>query len=863
MTEPFQLEIEGVPRAVSVVKLEGREAISQLSRLDVRIALPTVGTRELVGQMIGASAELRIAGTDAPARRIHGIISKARALLHHQQDSRSWYQLRLRPRLWLTKKGKDSRVFQDMSTRQIVEAVLSERSIGHQWRLERSYPERPYCVQYQESDYHFIRRLLAEDGIYYFFEDPDHLILADTMQGMRPIQAEHRLLYRPQDGLRENANELRSFVPTRAVVPTHATVRHHDHERPHVNFTSSAEHRDAARNPVEVYDFRYEIEEEEVAAHGATNLLEQVRRHDVTFEGVSSCRHLGAGRTMVVAEHVDADLDGEYCIAHLTYRGEQAVGGDRARTFDATCIALPAGAVPRPRRRKRKLQQVVETAVVTGPAGEEIHVDTHGRIKVQFHWDRRGDRTDRSSCWLRTVQPWAGAAWGSQFIPRVGMEVLVASVGGDADQPVVLGALYNGATPVPFPLPENKTQSGIRTASSPGGNGSNELRFEDAAGKEEIYLHAERDFEAQIDHDHRRIVAGKEQVVVGRDRHVAVDGNLVQTVGGHAVTSVERSRVVHVVGQQLIEIDGTVTDDGHDGAVPAVRVPSQPRALPVDHAYDALAATTARHDATLVFHSAHLPPDQTAIGDALETVIDLSTRELTALRTTGQQLAQQALMVRETPTLPEAPHTHLRALHLLRGRTEDYRRHVSSFLDTTEKRRDSLLQYRKSTADGLVDAADRTLASQRDEADYLLRRIDSAVAEAASAVHERGGVIRGGGGAPPTWKSVREMHFVGRPDKTKLFPSIHTVKGGSATVIKGGGEISSPDGFKLSANGCGMQLHNGNIMLDASYIGLQATEVEIVAANINIVGGTVDISGAPIKIAGGVVNVTGSPIKLN
>src|SRR5262249_45632384 len=152
----------------------------------------------------------------------------------------------------------------------------------------------------------------------------------------------------------------------------------------------------------------------------------------------------------------------------------------------------------RPRKPVRRLQQTTETAVVVGPSGEEIHVDSEGRVKVQFPWDLEGKHDDTSSCWLRTMQPWAGASWGSQFIPRVGMEVVVLFVGGDVDRPLIAGSVANGVNPMPFSLPAKKTQSGIKTRSSPGGDGSNELRFDDAKGAEQVYLHAQKDLDVLV-----------------------------------------------------------------------------------------------------------------------------------------------------------------------------------------------------------------------------------------------------------------------------------------------------------------------------------------------------------------------------
>jgi type VI secretion system secreted protein VgrG len=215
-----------------------------------------------------------------------------------------------------------------------------------------------------------------------------------------------------------------------------------------------------------------------------------------------------------------------------------------------TCVSED---VPyRPERRTRcPVVGGAQTAVVVGPAGEEIHTDVSGRVKVQFHWDREGKRDDRSSCWIRVSQAWAGPGWGALYLPRVGQEVVVEFLEGDPDRPIIVGGVYNGANPPPVDLPGEKTRSTLRSASSPGGDGSNELRFEDAKGQEEVYLHAQRDLNVVVENDASRRVGGNETIAVDKDR--------ARSVGGSQSLQVAKDDTSTITGSQLLTVSGNRT----------------------------------------------------------------------------------------------------------------------------------------------------------------------------------------------------------------------------------------------------------------------------------------------------------------
>jgi type VI secretion system secreted protein VgrG len=219
-------------------------------------------------------------------------------------------------------------------------------------------------------------------------------------------------------------------------------------------------------------------------------------------------------------------------------QGEAAGEGSQAEYVNHLEL-MPASVDWRPARTlwKRRIHSVM-TAKVVGPAGEEIHTDVHGRIKVQFHWDRLGKTDDKSSCWIRSMQPWGGEGWGFVFLPRIGMEVVVTFVDGDIDRPLVIGSVYNGKNTPPYALPDDKTKSTIKTNSTPGGNGYNELRFEDAAGEEEVFIHAQKDMNEVVENNHTRSVGADETISVGGNRTKSVDVNETITIKGHQMITI-------------------------------------------------------------------------------------------------------------------------------------------------------------------------------------------------------------------------------------------------------------------------------------------------------------------------------------
>jgi type VI secretion system VgrG family protein len=511
--------------------------------------------------------------------------------------------MRLVPRLWLLKRKRRTRIFQQMGVREIVSAVLGEAGIATRWQLGREHPVREYCTQYEESDHRFVARLLAESGIYFFFPQgplddgepagPDAMVPGDSVvfgddpAGYPPIggdgsaggEAPSLSFMAMQQTTASHKDKVTHFAPRTTVRAEASVFRDYDPERPMARLISSATSthpfpapeaslidtavaaftgKSGAALGLEVYDHHgpFLFPKWSFASDQAPLILRQKRRRASTARGEGGCAELAPGHRFTLENHPGAHVNRTYVVTSVEHRGEARSQGGEWRVYRNTFECAPVEVTYVPPRPKRRSVQVALTATVTGPAGEEIHVDALGQIKVQFHWDRDGGYDERSSCWIRPMQAWGGAGWGSQFIPRVGMEVVVVFEGGDTDKPMILGSLYNGTHPPPFLLPADKTRSGWRTQSSPGGGGNNELSFEDAATREQIYVHAQRDLDEVVERNHTLQVRGDESVRVVGSRVDIVEGDVIARVAGNEEAQVTGDQSTQVEGNRVDVVTG-------------------------------------------------------------------------------------------------------------------------------------------------------------------------------------------------------------------------------------------------------------------------------------------------------------------
>jgi type VI secretion system secreted protein VgrG len=419
-----------------------------------------------------------------------------------------------------------------------------------------------HCVQYRETDFNFVSRLMEQEGIYYFFEQVEDggvikhkLKLADAMSAHAEYPGYETIKYKASAAAQSNTPDAKgsilSWSRLKQVQPGTYKVNDFDFKRPKTSLLGSeTQEKQHSNSGFEIYDFAANFADEEPEDHGEgyakLRIEELVAQHDIILAS-SDCPGIACGSKFKLEEHPRADENGEYLVVGVTYHctaeaykaGAQSPG----RIFSCDFTAIPAASVFRPARVTSKPRiQGPQTAIVVGKAGEEILTDEFGRIKVQFHWDRYSPANENSPCWVRVSQAWAGKNWGAVFLPRIGQEVIVEFLDGNPDRPIVTGAVYNGESKPPYPLPDNATRSTIKSNSSKGGQGFNEIRFEDKKGSEQVFLHAEKDQDVRVKND------AKEWI--GKDRHLVVKANQRETI--------EKDKHGHVKGDQLLKVEGNV-----------------------------------------------------------------------------------------------------------------------------------------------------------------------------------------------------------------------------------------------------------------------------------------------------------------
>jgi type VI secretion system secreted protein VgrG len=543
--------------------------------------------------LLGASVVVEIARGEM-TRRFCGIVRRVESTGVRSAGVRLG-QMRCRvhvvPALWALGQRVNSHVFQQRTVPQILAQVLAA-GLGahdrtHRSALTRTYRTREYCVQYHESDLAFVQRLMEEEGIAYYFEHDDDrevMVLVDanaTYAALAPADS-IQLVDDATDGSSWEA--IRRFDWASELHSTSVVVRDFDWTQPGLDLTRSAHGTDDRGRDREVYtqdgavtvgDYlgtRYTVDD---GRNQATLRQEAFRAETQRGVGTSTVTGFAPGAAFTLVGHRRAELDRRYLLLEVEHRGEEpdeatdgsgggagAGGPSYANTFYCQPLDVPfrpARTAPRPRILG------LQTATVVGPAGEEIHTDEHGRIKVQFHWDREGQRNEHSSLFVRVAQAWAGGGWGAVTIPRIGMEVVVAFGDGNPDRPLVTGCVYNGQNIPPNALPGNKTKTTLKTNSSPGGAGFNELTFEDLAGAEFIYTHAQKDYNEVVENDHRTTVHNCQSNTVDVNQTQTIGANQTERVGANQSMTVGANRTKTVCGNERSTIvrDQSLTVTGN------------------------------------------------------------------------------------------------------------------------------------------------------------------------------------------------------------------------------------------------------------------------------------------------------------
>ncbi|NWD21865.1 type VI secretion system tip protein VgrG [Pseudomonas yamanorum] len=556
----FTLTLDGMPSDLKVYEFKGNEAISQPFRFDLELVSeqPDLDLESLLHRQA-------FLGFDAQGHGVHGQVYRVAQGDSGRRLTR--YQISLVPRLAYLQHSSHQRIFQHQSVPQIVRQVLEGQGIqgdAFEFRLGAEYPEREYCVQFGESDLGFIQRLCAELGIHYHFQhSPDgHLLVFGDDQAVF-AQGEQPTEYAPGSGMVADTPVIKRFSVRLETRTTGVNLRDYDFRKPRLQLESEVLGEQLPS--LENHDYPGHFTDRPHGRHLAQRALERHRGDYRQAHGSGDQPALVSGQFFKLAAHPREEWNDLWLVTQVTHTGsqpqvlEESVGDGASQGYSNTFVATPWDTVFRPGLPPPRTPiSGYQNALVTGPVDSEIHCDEYGRVKVQLAWDRAGANNEHSSCWLRVASGWAHEHYGAVLIPRVGMEVLVGFVDGDADTPLVVGCLANAATPVPLDLPADKTRSIFRSQTSPGGGGYNELRIEDRKGAEEIYLRAQRNWTQHVLHDQHVQVDNQRSVIIkGLDRH-ELQGEEQRTVHGNRLTELKQDDHLMITGSQQVRAGLTI-----------------------------------------------------------------------------------------------------------------------------------------------------------------------------------------------------------------------------------------------------------------------------------------------------------------
>lgn len=549
--------------ALVAVALSGEEALSEGFTYSLEVFSDSIHTI-LPEKIIGTELSFSLVLEDQTLRHFHGYVRDITTLGRQYGGQRSSYRLTIVSWLWFLSKTSDCRIFQEMTVEEVLEELFA--SLGakatYNFKLTKAHPEHRFLVQYNETSQDFMCRLLRQEGIAFYIEhsEEEHIIHfiddADSLPALEPVKLELQV-----GGAMDR---LSSWKHTRSFVTGRYIKRAYNYKKPaEVQEVVATAEGELAKIPnilaLEKYQYSGAFLSVTDGQHDVQSSRDQgVERHGIII-GEGSYRHLAAGHYFSV-EQVPAgdwpDQGKEFTLTRIRFQAS-----NQNALFTANFEAVPRGGLVYARAVREPFIAGLQTAVVTGPVGEEIHTDELGRIKVQFHWDREGQLDDKTTCWLRVMQPFAGSSYGVQFTPRVGQEVVVAFENGNPSRPFVLGALYHPDHSPPYA--GESTQSGIRTRSTKGGDDSsyNEIRFDDKKDDEELYLRAQKDWKVDVLHNASLNVKNNVQTIIENTETRDITRTLTVTAGNEIALSVGSNRIV--IDQSGIAITGgTVTING-------------------------------------------------------------------------------------------------------------------------------------------------------------------------------------------------------------------------------------------------------------------------------------------------------------
>lgn len=521
--------------------LTGCDAMGTLFEFDLDLlrpeALGSVDSQALMGHDI----TIKIGLADGITRYINGAVVQIK---HTGMVNRFYcYRAVLRPWLWFLTLTSNCRIFQDKSTLDIIKAVFADYAFANvEYHLEETYESRAYCVQYRESDFDFVSRLMEHEGIFYYFKHQQGkhiLIIIDSGSSYQQIEGYQTIPYfPPENKANRERDHIYEWLGSNQVCTGKYEINDFDYESPSANLTTKAQKFGKyGRNDMAFYDFPGQYNKTAVGTKIADKRMEELHSRKKLIQGAGNAISLQPGMEFTLSGFYFTEENVKHFVISTSYEigggGGYASGNDSGESvFSCHFIAMDAQQSFRPSRNTPKpVISGTQTALVVGKDGEEIWTDKYGRIKVKFHWDRDENKNETSSCWIRLSYPVAGKKWGWVSLPRIGQEVIVSFLNGDPDQPLVTGGVYNAEQMPPYDLPANQTQSGIKTRSSKTGvqENFNEIRFDDKKDSEELYIHAEKDFNCVIENNETRKIGldkkdkGNQTLEIQNDRTISLN----------------------------------------------------------------------------------------------------------------------------------------------------------------------------------------------------------------------------------------------------------------------------------------------------------------------------------------------------
>jgi type VI secretion system secreted protein VgrG len=554
--------VQGTSPILITTPLGANKFLLQRFHGEERISQPFHFTLELLAednsidftQIVGKPITLMISLASGDKQYLNGIVGR---FVQAGGDSRfTTYYAELRPWFWLLTMNSDCRIFQNMTAPDIIKKVFSDAGFtDFTDSLTATYAARDYCVQYMETSFAFVSRLMEEEGIYYFFthDSSSHkLVLADDTSAYQACSGLTTATMNKEAWQAED-------IVTSCAVEQQVTVGQYKADdynflTPATDLTATASSADTSRS---VYEYPGLYTTTSYGESRTSLRLSELEVPGKTLRGTSFCWAFRPGHKFTLAGHGRADVNSEYLLTWVSHNA------DSNALYTNSFEAIPSSVVFRPPRvTPRPIIHGSQTATVVGKSGEEIWTDQYGRIVVQFHWDQVGKNNETSSCWIRVAQGWAGKQWGSIFLPRIGQEVVVSFLEGNPDRPLVTGSVYNAAQTAPYTLPDEQTKSTVKSNSSKGGGGFNELRFEDKAGSEEVFIQAQKDMNVNVLNDQTITVTNNRSISVtsGNETH-KVQGTRALTISGNETHTDQADFIHNVTGNYSLKVSGNLTID--------------------------------------------------------------------------------------------------------------------------------------------------------------------------------------------------------------------------------------------------------------------------------------------------------------